>query len=58
MALLQIPGISAAGGVVYAGRESLNVVDTIPITNDLSTLPVYQNHQPDFIDIAGSIDLR
>lgn len=55
MALLQIPEVSSAGAVVYAGRESLNVIDAIPITNDLGTVQVFQNHAQEFLDINDQV---
>lgn len=51
LVLINIPEVSSSGAVVYAGRESLNVIDAIAIENDLGTMQVYKNHQPEFLDI-------
>jgi hypothetical protein len=47
--LLSIPQITS-DAVVYSGRESLNVLEAIPVSQDLGTVQVYQNHAQEFID--------
>lgn len=55
LVLLNIPEISSAGSVVYGNRESLNIIDAIPIINDLGTVQVYSNHQSEFLDINDQV---
>jgi hypothetical protein len=47
--LLSIPQITS-DAVVYSGRENLNILEAIPVTQDLGTVQVYQNHAQEFID--------
>jgi len=53
--LVNIPEVSNGGAVVYVGRESLNILDAIPITNDLGTVQVFTSHQPEFLDINDQV---
>ncbi len=47
--LLSIPQVTT-DSVIYSGRESLNVLEAIPITSDLGTVEVYHNETSLFID--------
>ncbi|KAJ3027494.1 hypothetical protein HDV00_011038 [Rhizophlyctis rosea] len=53
--LLNSPQLSAHGGVLYASRENLNIIEAIPVTQDLGTVLVYQSHQSEFVDIADQV---
>lgn len=50
MMLLSIPQITTES-VLFAGRESLNIIEAIPVTHDLGTVQVFQNSTQDFIDV-------
>ena len=53
--LLTTTDISARGNIVYASRESLNIIDAVPITVDLGEVLVHQNQMNDFIDVSDSV---
>ena len=40
---------------MYAGRESLNILETIPVTQDLGTVLVHSNQMPDYIDVNDGV---
>lgn len=55
MILLNCPELSAHGAILYAGRESLNIIEAIPITQDLGTVLVHQSQMADFVEVVDQV---
>ena len=53
--LLNSPQLSSRGSVLYAGRESLNIIEAIPVQQDLGTIMVHQSQMPEFVDIPDAV---
>ena len=55
LVLVSVPEISASGAVIYAGRQTENVLDAVPITSDIGTVLVHENRQPEYLDINDMV---
>lgn len=53
--LINTSELSAKGNIIYAGKESLNLLDAIPVTNDLGTVQHHHSNLSDYIDVSDQV---
>ena len=53
--LVSSQDLSAKGNIMYAGREILNILDCIPVTQDLGTVQHHQFNISDYIDVSDQV---